>query len=595
MKNSIKIMILILALISSAMIVQADDQSKLEAGLRLPNGYVTMNAEYGPDSWFDMILSDVPDGFDVTDGKYTGWCIQKSIFMTQDVNHTVLLYSSYDPNMPDCFKNDNWDKLNYIINNKNGSRQSIQDVIWYYIESDPLPTDPDAQKMINDSDLYGDGFVPQPGQIVAILVEGINDIQRTFFEFMLDEPVHLGNLVWNDLNKNGLQEKGEPGFPNVKVNLYFENDTFVKSSKTDIKGHYSFYGLESGNYYLEFELIDGYSFSVNNVGVDDNLDSDADIYSGKTEVFYVNSSKNDPSWDAGIYEKSESDKDKKGKNHKPTADGTAGEPYTGIEKQGLEFNGSKSYDRDGYIVNYTWKFGDDTKDYGEVVNHTFDVPGAYKVVLLVIDNQGAIDTYETLANIKFENRAPGEPTIDGPVKGHKNIYYKYEAVSNDPDDDQVKYTFSWGDSKYSDTDSLFMACDTPFAAGIIWSEPGKYNVSVTVTDGKLTSNSELVVYIDWVDVTDIGYLIDDNSDGIFDTYHHLTGDITSKAKHIGENKYLIDIDGDGIWDYEFDSETGELIDYSNISDYNYILILIAIIAVLLLVIIFYIGKKKNNK
>jgi hypothetical protein len=171
-----------------------------EPTVRLPTHLVTMRAEYGDQSWFDMTLSRIPPGYDVTNGPYLGWCVQKDTNMTRGVNHAVRLYSSYDPAMPSNFTNDNWDKVNYVLNNKQGGRESIQRAIWYYICNDPYPTnDTDAQAMIADANASGDGFIPSYDEKIAILVDVINDIysiQRTFFEFSLRSAVALGDLVW---------------------------------------------------------------------------------------------------------------------------------------------------------------------------------------------------------------------------------------------------------------------------------------------------------------------------------------------------------------------------------------------------------------
>ena len=107
MKKSIIIIMTVILLISSVVVVNAEDIANTKGNVRLPAGFVTMNAKYGLNSWFDIKLYDVPDGFLVTNGDYIGWCAQKNILMTQKVNHTVLLFSSYDSDMPDSFKSDN--------------------------------------------------------------------------------------------------------------------------------------------------------------------------------------------------------------------------------------------------------------------------------------------------------------------------------------------------------------------------------------------------------------------------------------------------------------------------------------------------------
>jgi hypothetical protein len=110
-----------------------------------------------------MTLSNITgtSNFDITNGTYPGWCIQKNIEMTQNVNHRVALYSSYDPSMPDDFKSENWDKINYIINHKKGDRESIQKAIWNYTDNENCSSDPDAQAMVDDAEQNGLGFVPR--------------------------------------------------------------------------------------------------------------------------------------------------------------------------------------------------------------------------------------------------------------------------------------------------------------------------------------------------------------------------------------------------------------------------------------------------
>ncbi|MEW6365026.1 MAG: PKD domain-containing protein [Acidobacteriota bacterium] len=58
----------------------------------------------------------------------------------------------------------------------------------------------------------------------------------------------------------------------------------------------------------------------------------------------------------------------------------------------FDFNGSASYDTDGYIVSYAWDFGDGSAPVtlsGTSVTHTFPALGTYTVRLVVTDNLGA--------------------------------------------------------------------------------------------------------------------------------------------------------------------------------------------------------------
>ncbi|MCG2827408.1 MAG: Ig-like domain-containing protein [Thermoplasmatales archaeon] len=53
------------------------------------------------------------------------------------------------------------------------------------------------------------------------------------------------------------------------------------------------------------------------------------------------------------------------------------------------FNASQSYDPDGYIIDYSWDFGDGTNASGEILIHTYMEDGAYNVTLNITDDDGA--------------------------------------------------------------------------------------------------------------------------------------------------------------------------------------------------------------
>jgi protocatechuate 3,4-dioxygenase beta subunit len=101
----------------------------------------------------------------------------------------------------------------------------------------------------------------------------------------------IGNLVWNDLNKNGVQDLGEPGLPDIKVKLYrlkmiyrtadIQNledydrcFDFVAATRTDVNGNYAFGGLCPGVYFVAIEVPDGWAVSPMFQGTSDEKDSD---------------------------------------------------------------------------------------------------------------------------------------------------------------------------------------------------------------------------------------------------------------------------------------------------------------------------------
>ena len=111
----------------------------------------------------------------------------------------------------------------------------------------------------------------------------------------------IGDFVWNDANGNGIQDAGELGIPGVIVKLLDSSGNLIAQTVTDADGFYHFTGLETGNYKIEFVLPSGYSFSPQNVGANDAVDSDANPATGQTPVFTWTAGTIDLTFDAGMY------------------------------------------------------------------------------------------------------------------------------------------------------------------------------------------------------------------------------------------------------------------------------------------------------
>ena len=161
----------------------------------------------------------------------------------------------------------------------------------------------------NSSDLNdSDGF-EKDGKIVteiALLTPGVNDLSwdlGIYKTVCLPGKAVLGNLVWEDLNKDGVQDVGERGIANVSVTLY-NNDTDKKvaTTTTDENGLYEFPHLDSDfNYYVQFKVPAGYVVSPQDQEVD-SIDSDADA-TGRTDVISLSANQINSSVDMGLYHK----------------------------------------------------------------------------------------------------------------------------------------------------------------------------------------------------------------------------------------------------------------------------------------------------
>lgn len=118
----------------------------------------------------------------------------------------------------------------------------------------------------------------------------------------------VGNLVWEDANKNGLYETSEAVMPGVTVNLFEASVApaaalvLVESQLTDVNGNYLFTDLIPGKlYYIQVQLPTGYEFTIANAGADDTTDSDVDPLTGETASFTLSSGENNLDYDAGLF------------------------------------------------------------------------------------------------------------------------------------------------------------------------------------------------------------------------------------------------------------------------------------------------------
>lgn len=124
-------------------------------------------------------------------------------------------------------------------------------------------------------------------------------------------PAALGNFVWNDLNRNGLQDPGEPGINGVTVNLLNGNGTptgrttmTINGGSPTTDGFYTFDGLAPGNYIVQFVPPPNYEFTLqfqgNNPAIDSNANPNPGPMFGWSEVVTLPSGGFNPTIDAGL-------------------------------------------------------------------------------------------------------------------------------------------------------------------------------------------------------------------------------------------------------------------------------------------------------
>ena len=277
-------------------------------------------------------------------------------------------------------------------------------------------------------------------------------------------------------------------------------------------------------------------------------------------------------------------------NTPPTADASASETV-GLINSPIIFDGTRSFDQNGYIKNWSWNFGDGKQGTGEIISHTYANKGIYNVTLTVTDNQDATDTDLITVYIGIANIPPSKPTVSGETYGNKNVKYPFTAMSTDPNNDNISYNFDWGDGTTNTTS--YLPNGRPVTVWHSWTSSGIYNINVTASDNQtISGNTKLLILIDAQYFGDMGYMLDTNSDGIFDLFRN-ESTLVETAIELRDENYLIDIDGDGDWDYKYNIKTGAITQFTEepINEIPWTVIVLIVVALIIISLIVYFFKK----
>ncbi|OLR27680.1 hypothetical protein BLD50_00345 [Bacillus cereus] len=77
---------------------------------------------------------------------------------------------------------------------------------------------------------------------------------------LLSQKGRIGATIWEDANKNGKRDEGEPGISHVTLELYDIDGKKIKTAITDEKGYYQFTDIPNGYYYVKLIVSKEYDF-----------------------------------------------------------------------------------------------------------------------------------------------------------------------------------------------------------------------------------------------------------------------------------------------------------------------------------------------
>lgn len=171
-------------------------------------------------------------------------------------------------------------------------------------------------------------------------------------------------------------------------------------------------------------------------------------------------------------------------NQPPVADA---QPDTQTVYVGEEawFNGSSSYDSDGYIASYFWDFEVGVSSMGENITYIYSEPGDYTVTLTVTDNESATDTDTVIVTVMPP--PVNEPPVANAEPKNQSVYVGEEALfrgneSYDTDGDIISYYWDFGDGTSESGENI----------SHVYSVYGNYSVNLTVTDNKGATDTDTV-------------------------------------------------------------------------------------------------------
>ncbi|MGV2929319.1 isopeptide-forming domain-containing fimbrial protein [Macrococcus capreoli] len=142
-------------------------------------------------------------------------------------------------------------------------------------------------KVKKDADLtkykQTDGSFVLPNT-ATVTVDGGTPIKSDTVKTIVPAELNLGDVVWNDVNKDGKQDTTEKGIPGAKVEVKDKDGKVVGTATTDKDGKYLVKGLSAGDYTVtftapkEYTAVDKAKLTQTVKLTKDNMDADLGLF-----------------------------------------------------------------------------------------------------------------------------------------------------------------------------------------------------------------------------------------------------------------------------------------------------------------------------
>jgi hypothetical protein len=255
-------------LISDAAPIEIGDRVWLDSN---PNGIQDANESGISDVMIHLICNGnvVETSITNSDGNY---------IFSNDMTNTVVSTLSHRYGITDL--NENSNDCSLSIPNVFGTNQ--QDSLNNYVLTTFSKGEGDSPSLNDSNGNLNSNNATVTINALDIPISGANN--HSFdIGFKLDsnmtEVYTLGDRVWLDTNKNGVQDSNESGVASVTVILYDTANCIgdsIATEMTNTNGNYLFSNLNSGTYSLAFSTLPSeHNITMANQGNNDSLNSDA--------------------------------------------------------------------------------------------------------------------------------------------------------------------------------------------------------------------------------------------------------------------------------------------------------------------------------